>query len=267
MQDKMTYFQFNAVEELPVFVRVDLGQFHNELEDFLKVHNFVKLDKDQTKKIEKKLETRLTGRVLTLKPAAPSVTRQIEGVLEADQFGEESIIPKTGYRVYRYKNAGLLVYSFAATEWELGCFENFGSQEAKFESTVIINRYISWSLASHGIVGFWGDYEDNHMVVMRKDAAEGHAVYLDFNHSQIIMAGGAHKLGAKFRIVSFNSTAKRATKMNPESMLSFLSSRCSFLDVQGLSVPVRQLIQNIIKSYPAYECSADSVKTELSEAL
>jgi hypothetical protein len=257
MSSNTTFFQFQPDLELPIYIQVDLGSFHPELEDFLNVRGFIKMGEEDQGKVFKELEKTLSGRVLTLKKAVPSVAKQITGVIEADQFGEESIIPKSGYRVYRYKNHGLLVYSFAAIEWELGCFESFGAKNSQFESNTVINRFLSWSLSSHGIVGFWGSINDGYMTVQKKNESNGEVVFLDIRNRNVIDKNGVTTTPSEFAFVRLNKNLKKNMQMSPENLLGFLSSRCSYLDHQGLSVPIRQLLQQVVKEYSGYEAAFD----------
>lgn len=266
MSSNTTFFQFHPEMDLPIYIQVDLGTFHSELEDFLEVRGFVKLQDEDRASIYKEMEKTLSGRVLTLKKAVPTVARQITGVIEADQFGEESVIPKSGYRVYRYKNHGLLVYSFAATEWELGCLDTFGSKNAQFESNTVINRYLSWSLSSHGIIGFWGAVADGYMTVQNKNESNGEAVFIDVRNRKLIDKNGVQATPGEFAFIRLNKNLKKNMQMAPENLLGFLSSRCSFLDHQGLSVPVRQMLQQVVKEYSGYEAAYDlaAQSTDLS---
>lgn len=266
MTDKMTFFQFQPELDLPIYLRLDLDAFHSEMEDFLNVRGFIKISKDDAASVAKDMEKTLYGRVLTIKPAVPSVAKQITGIIESDQFGEESIVPKTGYRVYRFKNHGLLIYSFAASEWELGCFESFGSKNNQMESISIINRFLSWSLSSHGMIGFWGKFDQGQLTVQKKSDSNGETVYLDVRNRKVIDRNGVHKLDGTFSFIRLNNSIKRTTQMSPETLLGFLSSRCTYLDPQGLSVPVRQMLQRIAQEYLGFEATISDVSLANSEA-
>lgn len=266
MSTETTFFQYQPDLELPIYVQVDLDSFHSEMEDFLEVRGFVKLSAENKSKIAKNIEKTLTGRVLSIKKAVPTVAKQITGVIEADQFGEESIIPKSGYRVYRYKNHGLLVYSFAATEWELGCFDSFGSKNSQAQSTTVINRYLSWALSHYGVVGFWGCMSDGQFIVQKKNESNGDVVFLDVRNRTVIDRNGSAGVSPEFSFIRLNKNIKKNMQMSAETLLGFLSSRCSYLDHQGLSVPIRQLLQQVVKEYPGYEAAYDlaSQSTDLS---
>lgn len=264
MSTNSTLFQFQPELDIPVYIQVDLNGFHGEMEDFLEVRGFVKLGDDKKASIFKNMEKTLTGRILTIKKAVPSVIKQITGVVEADQFGEESVIPKAGYRVYRYKNHGLLIYSFAATEWELGCFEYFGAKNTQLESNAIINRYLSWALSSYGVIGFWGSTVEGQLNVQRKQESNSEVVYLDVRNRKLIDRNGVGPISPDFSFIRVNKNLKKNMQMSPETLIGFLSSRCTFLDHQGLSVPVRQMLQQVVKEYPGYEASMD-IATQSSD--
>lgn len=259
MSSSITFFQYQPEMDLPIYIQVDLGSFHSELENFLEVRGFVKLNDEDGVRVYKEMEKTLSGRVLTLKKAVPTVARQITGVIEADQFGEESVIAKSGYRVYRYKNQGLLVYSFAATEWELGCLDAFGSKTTQFESNTVINRFLSWSLSSHGVIGFWGHFKDDRMTVQNKMESRGETVFIDVRNRKVIDKNGVKTVPSEFAFLRLNKNLKKNVQMAPENLLGFLSSRCSFLDHQGFSVPIRQMLQQVAKEYIGYEAGVEFV--------
>lgn len=249
---KKTYYQFQKDLNLPLFIAVDQGAFDSTLGDFLVSMKFVKLvDKEESAAIET-IKNNHKSRCLSITEASPVVARQIDSTMESDRYGLESITPKPGYQVYRYKNEGIMVYSFGAKVWELGAFNDFGSLKAspekKLASRIIINRFLSWSLASYGIVGFWGVTVDGGVVLQRAKDSKGEAVFIDVVGLRVLSLDGVKKMGPKFKVLRLDSTLKgRNIKMSSEELLSFLSAHCSYFDYKGLSVPVRQMIQTMAK--------------------
>ncbi len=245
---KKTYFQYQKELNLPIYLSADLTNFDQSFGEFLSKQRFVKLsDKEETEALAN-LKKNNNARILHITEASPIVAKQIQSTMESDHYGAESIIPKDGYRVYRYKDLGLMVYSFGAREWQLGCYKDFGSNDQIASSRMIINRFLSWALVPHGIVGLWGVTIDDGMVAQRPLDSKGEAVFIDVVGLRMISQDGVKKLRPHFKILRLDSTLKgRNIKMSNEELLSFLSAHCSYLDSSGLSVPVRQMIQALSK--------------------
>lgn len=245
---KKTYFQYQKELNLPIYLSADLTTFDPSFGEFLTKQRFVKLsDKEEIEALNE-LKKNNNARILHISEASPIVAKQIQSTMESDRYGAESIIPKDGYRVYRYKDMGLMVYSFGAREWQLGCYRDFGSSSKAVASRTMINRFLSWSLVPCGIVGFWGVTVDDGMVAQRPLDSKGEAVFIDIKGQRMISLDGVKKLHPHFKILRLDSTLKgRNIKMTSEELLSFLSSHCTYLDSAGLSVPVRQMIQALSK--------------------
>lgn len=245
---KKTYFQFQKELNIPIYVAADLSGFDPSLAEFLAKLKFSKLaDKEEVAALEQ-IKKDNKARVLHLSEATPIVAKQIQNTMESDRYGAESVIPKEGYRVYRYKEMGLLVYSFAAKEWQLGCYKDFGSTGHAVASRMIINRFLSWALVAHGVIGLWGVIVDDGMVAQRAVDSKGEAVFIDVIGLRMISLDGVKKLRPHFKILRLDSTLKgRNIKMSNEELLSFLSAHCSYLDSSGLSVPVRQMVHTLSK--------------------
>lgn len=245
---KKTIFQYQKELNLPIYLSADLTVFDSSFGEFLAKQKFVKLsDKEETEALSQ-IKKNNTARILHISEASPLVAKQIQSMMESDRYGAESIIPKDGYRVYRYKDLGLMVYSFGAKEWQLGCYKDFGSSAFTVPSRMMINRFLSWALVPHGIVGLWGVTVDDGMVAQRAADSKGEAVFIDVVGLRMISLDGVKKLRPHFKILRLDPTLKgRNIKMSNEELLSFLSSHCSYLDSSGLSVPVRQMVQALSK--------------------
>lgn len=245
---KKTYFQYQKDLALPIYISADLTTFENNLSDFLVKMKFFKLNEKEEATALSELKKNNHARILHITEASPIVTKQIQGNMESDRYGAESIIPKEGYRVYRHKDAGLMVYSFASKEWQLGCYKNFGSHQSIFAAKMIINRFLSWALVPHGIVGLWGVSVDEGMVAQKPIETQGEVVFIDVVGLRMITVDGVKKLRSHFKILRLDPTLKgRNIKMSSEELLGFLSANCSYLDSSGLSIPVRQMIQALSK--------------------
>ena len=245
---KKTYFQYQKDLNLPVYLTADLGLFESSFGEFMERMKFHKLiDKDEVVAIDV-IKKNKNARVLHISEASPIVAKQIQRSMESDRFGAESVIPKEGYRVYRHKDVGLMVYSFGVKEWQLGCYKDFGSTKFSYSSKMVINRYLSWALVPSGLIGLWGVTVDDGIVAQKSMDSAGEAVFVDVIGQRMISCDGVKKLRPHFKILRLDPSLRgRNIRMTSEELLSFLSSHCSYLDSAGLSIPVRQMIQALSK--------------------
>ena len=248
---KKTYYQYQKEMMLPIYIALDPQSFENGLNDFLVSMQFTKLNEKEEVSALEIMKKNNASRCLNFFEATPGVSRQIGATIESDRYGLESIIPKPGYQVYRYKEIGLMVYSFGVKAWEFGCYSDFGSSKEpakKLAARTVIHRFLSWSLAHHGILGLWGVTVDDGMVLQRVNESKGEAVFVDVVGNKILSLDGIKKLGPKFKVLRLDPTLHgRNIRMTSEELLSFLSAHCSYMDYSGLSVPVRQMIQTLAK--------------------
>ena len=246
MQNNFTYFQYARELDYPIFIKCDLGHFDASLLNFLMENQFSEVEGKDLPRVQKELIINKKARVLTLKEVSPTLARQIDQVRDSDRFGPESLIPKSGYRVYRYKKMALMVYSLAANEWEMACYSHFGSPDFLKESRVIINRYLSWSLSALGVVGFWGVPVEEGIVVQRLNESKGEAVFVDPIKRKIMTLDGIMPVKAHFSVLRLDSALKNKNKvMKKEELISFLSMHCTFMDYTGLTVSLRQVIKTL----------------------
>ena len=201
---------------------------------------------------------------MEIRLGSSTVAQQINFATESDIYGEESIIPKEGHRVYRYKEVAVMLYSFGLTEWVLGCFEDFGTGDKKAAYTCIINRYLSWALAPMGIVGFWGELNGNDIVILKRRESEGNAIFIDIRENKIISLKGIHALSRGSKIVRFDDTLGKGEviRMQKEQLASFLTQYTSYLDYLGPSVPIRQAVSAIIQRLDGIISPQNGVATQ-----
>ncbi len=246
---KKLYYQYQKDLNLPIYIGVDPQSFESGLGDFLASLKFTKLNDKEESIAQQRMKNDAASRCLNLSLAGPIVVRQIRSMMEFDFYGMETVIPKTGYQVYRYRNIGLMVYSFGVKEWEFGCLNDFGSSkdpEKKLAARTVIHRFLSWVLVSHGILGLWGVTVDEGMVLQRVNESKGEAIFIDVRGGQILSLDGIKKMSNQFKILRLDPSLKgRNIRMSKEELFSFMSSHCSYLDYAGLSVPVRQMIQTL----------------------
>ena len=248
---KITYYQYQKDINLPIYLGLDTQSFENGIADFLAAMKFSKLNEKEELEARVQMKNNNASRCLNIFEATPSVARQIHSTIESDRYGMESVVPKAGYQVYRYKGVGLMVYSFGVKEWNFGCFSDFGSSkeaQKKMAARTVIHRFLSWTLVQHGILGLWGVTVDEGMVLQRVVESKGEAVFIDVVGNRVISLDGIKKLGPTFKVLRLDPTLHgRNVRMKSEELVSFLSAHSSYLDYSGLSVPVRQLIQTLAK--------------------
>lgn len=245
---KKIYYQFQKEVNLPIYICMDPLAFEQRFADFFAEMKFTKLTDKEEVEAKKRLAAEKNARVLHITEATPPVSRQIQMTIESDRYGMESITPKENYRVYRYKKVALMIYSFTAKEWQLGCYSNFASKENIVSARMVVNRYLSWALASHGILGIWGVTVDDGMVAQRPSDCKGEAVFIDLSGQRLLTVDGVKKMSPRFKVLRLDPTLRnRNIRMTNEEFVSFLYSQCTYFDYAGPSVPVRQMIQTFTK--------------------
>lgn len=252
-QEKITYFQFGAQLDYPIFIGVSLEEFDSSLTGFLTQCGFDLLTQEGGESIEKRLQGREHGRLLKIDKAGMRASQQIMRSTESDRFGNESVVSKEGYRVYRYRGLGLLIFSFGATQWTLGVTQDFGTESALSASRSIVNRYLSWALSPIGVAGFWGTPVDEGVVLMKQGDAGGEAVFFDVLKNRLLCRDGAKPFSSDFKIIRLDTILKnRSVRMGREEMPGFLSVHSTYMSTEGLSLPIRQVIQTLSMQFEGH---------------
>ncbi len=248
--EKYVYFQFIKKLNLPIYVRFNASDFDPDITGFLRTMKFDELNEKDSKDAEHSIAHKAGARVLTVSEASVMVARQIAASRESDKWGPESLVQKQGYSVYRYRNVAMLVFSLGTSEWRMGCFSDFGHVDNEKAYRIIMNRFLSWSLVSHGIVGFWGTPVDEGAVIQRAIETRGEAVFFDVHNHRILSLEGEKKLKHNFCFIKLDNHIKNLSRdMKFEDLLSFLSVNCTYFGLQGLPAPARQLVQACAKYY------------------
>ncbi len=244
----LSYFQYFSETELPVFISLDLEKFPTEILAFLEDFGFVKLTEDQWDEKKTLFSTAPYARLLQIHEAGPIASRQIESALESDRFGPESIVRNAGYKVYRYKGEGLLVYSSASKIWELGVGSQFGEDQGPVAHKIILGRYLSWALSPLAHVCFWGVPVKEGMVVMDARKSKGELIVLDYKGRRILSKDGARQIKGLFKIFKLDKRLRNKDKLLSQAeLMSFLLSNTAYLDDGGIPAPIRQVIQGLVR--------------------
>ena len=246
-KSEFSYFRYHSGAQLPVFIKVDLSLHEAALPALLESMKFEELAADQVKNVGDELAGNINGRIMTIVPAGVSASRQIDAAVHSDRYGKESVIAKSGYKVYRYKTQALIVYSYGAKEWECGVLPSFSQVQYQEQTRSVIGRYLSWALAPLGLISFWGVPVEEGLVVLKQKDSGGEMVFLDVRQKRILSVDGVKPFPAKMTVLRLDEKLHdRNIKMSKEELLSFLSLNSGFLDPGGLSIATRQLIHSLV---------------------
>jgi hypothetical protein len=228
---KTVYYQFDRIQDLPIYVRFEDQNLETVLQDLLKEVGFAKIDEEDFK--SHKLTANKT-RVLNVVEASVRVTKQIGSFVETDTYGAESFTPLGDYDVYRYKGMAMMVTGDNNYQWHLGLV-NIAHEKSYEIYKQVFNRYLAFTLASYGVVGFWGVPVDEGFVVMNSQMSNGEAVYIDWKNQKILTQDGAKSLNPFTQVLRLDSTLKgRSIEMRQEELLSFLSTHTTYMSYTGL---------------------------------
>ena len=248
LESKFTYFQFNKNNDFPIYVKVQTSDFDPDLISFLRSLRFEELSNSEADIAKKTIESSPRARVLNIEEASLVVARQIAGARESDRYGAESIVTKTGYKVYRYRNIGMMVFSMVSKEWKLGCFPDFGNVDNEIHCRVVINRFLSWALAPLGYIGFWGTPVEEGLVIQRYIDTKGEAVFINVMDRTILSMDGEKRLRYNYSLIRLDPILReRSTEMSFETLLSFLSVNNTYFGETGQPDFVRQMLQTLAK--------------------
>ena len=79
---------------------------------------------------------------------------------------------------------------------------------------------------------------------MKRSEARGEAVYLDTHNMKSLSIDGIKDMKSNFHIIRLNRQS-RATTLKRDELISYLFEKTTFLDFEGLSPIVRQLISRV----------------------
>ena len=250
--DGITWFQYHKPFAIPVFVALEpqeSGGPPTDVSSFLTRMQFSKLTPQEVQAIGPTLQSK-GARVLYLSECTPAVARQIDAPMESDRYGMESLVAREGHRVYRYRGETLILFSFNSRDWRMGYFPDFGSSSKEKLSRLVLNRFLSWALAPLGMIGLWGVPVDDGLVCMAPNVSKGEAVFVDVLNRRIISVDGVKRMGPRFKVLRLDPNLKgKNVRMSPEELLGLLLHHCSYFDLQGPSVPVRQMVYEMSRLY------------------
>ena len=243
--------------DYPIYLKMDDERFPKDALSMIIDFGFEELVDGRFKDIDAIIAKDKDSRILSMSRALPEVMRQLSRIQESDLYGVESLIPRDRYNVYRYKEGGILVFSNQANVWKLGCWTNFRDRDTlKKAYSIILNRYISWAFVNHGVAGFWGKVSGTELELLKQKESKGEAVYIDierdiiFNLKGMILSLQGVDIVMQEKGVLIPSKKRRM--VSKEELISFLCSSCTYFDLKGLNVKVRQMIARIAKTQCGY---------------
>ena len=247
-----------------VLVHCELDQFDDHLPEILAALDFdevkAKTSSEESEEAPKELDPQNLARALKIMPASAKVAIQLGVASTEDRYGLESIMPRGGYSIYRFKGLGMMVHSYAVGTWELGVLPQFGAKDQATSTKIIIQRFLGMALAPLGLIGLWGRFHRESFELLAADKAQGEAIVIDVLQSKIV---GGEKAPAPLVFERLDPTQKMAKrKMAAEELISFLSRYTTFFNYRGPSVPVRQMLQELTTFCEGYVVSQKTTSSE-----
>lgn len=256
---KYSYYQYQKDLGYEVYLRFEDFDFENQLTDTLDIMGFNKVERSS---IKDQSFNRYHTKVLNIVKASPRVAKQIDRAdYGFDKYGPESLSQMGSYDVYRYKNIGMMVLGEGNYLWELGLKST--SDESALR--VILTRFLSFALASRGIVGFWGVPIDEGFVVMSQKNSSSEAIFIDLKNNTILTFDGRKKISSELQILRLDSTLNNSMKkMKPEELLSFLSMNTTHLSYNGFEFNVKETIYELSRDASGYIYPEGNFKPRLN---
>ncbi len=267
--EHLQYFQYCRGLGYFVYLRYSSQIFSPKLASFLESMGFVQLEEREIIELmAQKPRENSKFRILSLIEASARVSDQIGRTLESDRFGLESVIPREGYKVYRFKDTALMVYSERTNFWEMGCFSDFGSGSDLFAYRSVINRYLSWALVPHGVLGFWGTSIDEGAALLRPGEAQANAVFFDVFKRKMISGKDVRPFPCPLKILELDQHLEQQNlSIHREELYSLLSRRNTYLSMGQLPVPVRQMLQKLSVMGQGYLYGREFFRSKIDLAL
>ena len=255
-EKKLTYFQYQKSLHMPIYVRANLEHFDPFLPKLLDEMSFERLSEEEAVEVPERVERKVGGRLLTLEEASPIAAKKIDFMGELGMYGDESVVPGYGCRVYRYRSVAMMPYSYQSPLWGLGCFKDFGSEGKIVSSRIVLNRFLSYALAPMGILGFWAESLNEGMALLTQKRSLGKVVFVDVKNESVLVSGGFARMGSRFKVFRMGSQyLNRDVQMKPEALISCLFAHLAYMDYGESVVPVRQVIQMLAKLVTGVDCS------------
>lgn len=252
------YFQFLEKLNYPILVKLPRHMEANVATGVSADSPFVQLLKSTGfSKIEDKQAKGLLDeancRVLDIYEATPKLTAQIGQTSINDKYGNESSVAQTGFSVYRHRGACILVYSHQSENWEMAISHSLKKVQDLRVAEIVMNRFLALALAPLGVISFWGTLMDDKAIVMNQEDSRAKTFFIDIVKAQVFNFEEIRPLDPSMKIGRFNNALSQdQLAMKEEELYSFLSVHCTYFGSSGHTVPVRQVIREIIRLYEGF---------------
>lgn len=245
--EKFIYFQYFKEMTYPIYLKIGENSLTPHLSDVFSKMGFSEFPVINGENIEEKVRLTNHARILKVQSAGPRLEGHINRSLDTDQYGQEQITPKSGYRIYRYKNFGLMVYSNLAKEWELGVSKVHFAQDEERRWEILLTRFLSLALAPLGIMGFWSVPVEEGIVVMNQGDSHNEVVFVDLNKNAMLTWDGVKMIDGYLNFIRLDPVLKSDTiKMNNEELYSFLLFHTSFFDYGPTHSQLKETLKKLL---------------------
>lgn len=240
---KPVIFQWQKDRDYPVFLRMDRDMLEGRLQKLVSDLGFSELAEKDHKKVSL---SRAGLRVLNLTRAGHRVSMQVNGSDSLDRFGAESLHAHSGAcEVYTHRRIGMMVFSLSSPVWELGLVSSLETTEELMGFRVMLNRYLSWALAPHGVIGFWGVATGDGFVVMKQAQSFGEAVFVDVALRRTYSSVGARAFEGVFTILRADKACVPGKSIGPEELVSFLGTHTTYFSHGALPPTLRKAAMSL----------------------
>jgi hypothetical protein len=241
--ENLTYYQFQKEIDYSIFLKIETDLLTSEIKEVFESLGFQTLEKEEfNKKNFKKYETK----VLKITKASFKLAKQIKkSFMGMENFGNESITSHGNYDVYRYSDVGMMVFSHASSEWEMGLidFEN-----KSFGVKVMLTRFLSWALTPYGVLSFWAVPVEEGLVVMNLKESNAESVLVDLKNERIITQDGVKRLPGFLQVLRLDSTLRgESRQMSREELLSFLTTNNTFFTQGPMPLNLKNTLLEMIQ--------------------
>jgi hypothetical protein len=257
---KFSYYQFNEKLDYQVFLRFEDFDFESQFTGVLEMMGFNKIERSKVKEIA--FDRRQT-KVLKIVKASPKLSKQIDkSDFSFDKYGEESVSPMGSYSVYKYKSTAMMIFGEGNLLWELGVKASFSEDSLR----VVLTRFLSFALASSGVVGFWGVPVDEGFVVMTPKKAMFESIFVDLKKNVVITYDGVKAINSELQILRLDESLKdKIIGMKREALLSYLSTNTCYFSYSGFEIGIKDTIFELSQVASGYIYPEGNFKPRLNE--
>ena len=237
------YYQFRPELGHQIFIKLEDQEVENLLLEDLSRIGFEKIDHDDVKAIP---YTPGKTTLLHIRPAGLKTSKQIKNFNGGmAKYGHESLTHHGAYQTYHLRDTALMVFSPENPKWELGILLDNNKHE---EYRLILNRFLSWTLAKENILGLWAVPVDEGIVVMKPVEAHYESCYVDLERGLLYTFDGIREIDDSFQILKLDSDLKdNVIKMKKEELVAFLSSKLTYFSYSGPTFGLKNSLFQLTK--------------------